>query len=119
MSISVSGMEFSLLNERSLDSSPSVLVTFPDGYMDRLVLTKNTFNIDDKIEIDDGCNYVGHLAMEKDACVAMTGCFGADDIELTIMSSHVIGSTGFVWTKEGVIHAVDAHEKVILLDFYF
>ena len=54
----------------------------------------------------------GPLAIEKDACVAMTGCFGSDDIELTIMSSHVIGSTGFVWTKEGIVHAVDVDKKV-------
>ena len=73
---------------------------------------KNNFNNGDKIEIDDGCNYFGNLAIEKDACVAMTGCFGSDDIELTIMSSHVIGSTGFVWTKEGIVHAVDVDKKV-------
>jgi len=40
------GMEFSLLerspwlDERSLDSSPSIKVTFPDGYIDRLVYGK-------------------------------------------------------------------------------
>ena len=111
-------MEFSLLegspwlDERSLDSSPSIKVTFPDGYIDRLVLRKNHFNNGDKMEVDDGCNYVGHLAIEKDACVAMTGCLGSDDIELTIMSSHSAGSTAFVWTKEGEIHTVDVDKKV-------
>ena len=105
-------MEFSLLDERSLDSIPNIMVTFPDGYNDRLVLRKNHFNHGDKIEVDDGCNYVGHLAIEKDACVAMTGCFGSDDIEFTIMSSHSAGSTAFVWTKEGEIHIVDSDKKV-------
>ena len=58
-------MSLSLLEERSSDSSPSVLVTFPDGYTDRLVLNKNRFNDGDKMEVDDGCNYIGHLLMEK------------------------------------------------------
>ena len=108
-------MEFSLLDERSLDSTPNIMVTFPDCYNDRLVLRKNHFNDGDKIEFDDGCNYVGHLAIEKDACVAMTGCFGSDDIEFTIMSIHSAGSTAFVWTKKGEIHTVDSDKKV----FYF
>ena len=108
-------MEFSLLDERSLDSTPNIMVTFPDGYNDRLVLRKNHFNDGDKIEFDDGCNYVGHLAIEKDACVAMTGCFGSDDIEFTIMSSHSAGSTAFVWTKEGEIHTVDSDKKVFYI----
>ena len=93
----------------------SGLSTFETWHLVAEIYLKNTFNDGDRIEIDDGCNYVGHLAIEKDACVAMTGCFGSDDIELTIMSSHAVGSTGFLWTKEGVIHAVDVNEKVIPL----
>ena len=42
----------------------------------------------------------------------MTGCFGSEDVEVTIMSSHAPGSTGFVWTKEGEIHAVDIDHEV-------
>ena len=105
-------MEFSLIDERSVDSSPKVMVTFPDGYKDSLVLRKNHFDVGDKMEVDEGCNYIGHLEIEKDACVAMTGCFGSDDIEFTIMSRHATGSTGFVWTKEGEIHTVDGDKKV-------
>ena len=106
-------MRFSLLEERSKDSSPNVLVTFPDGYTDRLVLRKHFFNEKDRMEDESHCNYLGHLAKETDACVAMTGCLGFDDVELTIMSTHAIGSNGFVWSKEGDVHMVKPNQEVI------
>ena len=106
-------MTFSLLEERSKDSSPNVLVTFPDGYTDRLVLRKHYFNEKDRMEDESHCNYIGHLAKETNACVAMTGCLGSDDVELTIMSTHAIGSNSFVWSKEGDVHIVEPNQEVI------
>ena len=106
-------MTFSLIEERSKDSPPNVLVTFPDGYTDRLVLRKHYFNEKDRMTDESHCNYIGHLAKETDACVAMTGCLGSDDVELTIMSTHAIGSNGFVWSKEGDIHIVKSNQEVI------
>ena len=76
-------MRLSLLEERSKDSSPNVLVTFPDGYTDRLVLRKHFFNEKDRMEDESHCNYLGHLAKETDACVAMTGCLGAVHVLLS------------------------------------
>ena len=71
-------MKFFLLDEgvRTQDSIPNVLVTFPDGYTDRLVLSKHYFNEEDRVLDDEDCSYIGHLLKEKDACVAMTGCYG-------------------------------------------
>ena len=74
------GMSFHSLDERTEDSSPKIRVTFPDGYIDNLVLWKHYFNDEDRKNSDDHCNYVGHLENEKDACVAMTGCLGSDHI---------------------------------------
>ena len=106
-------MTFSLLEERSKDSSPNVLVTFPDGYTDRLVLRKHYFNEKDRMEDESHCNYIGHLAKETNACVAMTGCLGSDDVAFTIMSTHAVGSNSFVWSKEGDIHIVKPNQEVI------
>ena len=47
------------------------------------------------------CVYFGHLANEPDACVAMTGCAGSEDVELTILSTHNEVSHTFKWLKEG------------------
>ena len=105
-------MKFSVLNERSSESFPNIMVTFPDGYTDRLVLRKHYFNDEDRMDYDNDCNYNGHLANEKHACVAMTGCLGSDDIEFTIMSTHAVGSAGYVWTKTGEIHMVDINQDV-------
>ena len=70
------------------------------------------FNKEDRMIGDNGCRYVGRLAIEKDACVAMTGCFGSEDVEFTIMSRHAEGSNAFVWTKEGEIHAIKTDNEV-------
>ena len=46
------------------------------------------------------CNYIGHLASEPEACLALTGCPGLDDyVELTILSEHFPGI--FKWYKDG------------------
>ena len=69
-------MKLTLLKDRFEDSTPNIEITFPDGYTDRLILQKHYFNEEDKKNIDNHCNYVGRLAEEKTACVAMTGCLG-------------------------------------------
>ena len=40
------------------------------------------------------CNFIGHLANEKDACVAVTGCPG-DRMGFTVNSKHAGGSNRF------------------------
>jgi len=47
------------------------------------------------------CVYFGHLANEPEACVAMTGCPGSEDVEFTILSTHNELSHTFKWSKEG------------------
>ena len=47
------------------------------------------------------CVYFGHLANEPEACVAMTGCPGSEDVEFTILSTHNEVSHTFKWSKEG------------------
>merc|ERR1739848_732643 len=75
---SISGMEFSFIEKQSNNLLPSISVKFPDGYTDRLILWKHYFNEEDRMknEHTDDCHYFGHLAKEKEACVAVTGCMG-------------------------------------------
>ena len=64
---------FTLNAERSIDGSPSVTVSFPDGYQDTLILNKFYTNEEERMEgEEDTCAYIGHLANEPEACVAMT-----------------------------------------------
>ena len=63
--------------------------------------------------------FLGYLANEVNACVAMTGCVGSEDLDFTILSDHVNGPTLFKWTKEGnveVLHSSDP-SKVVNLSF--
>ena len=61
----------------------------------------------------DNCHYLGHLANEPEACVAVTGCVGSEDVDFTILSAHSTGSSMFKWTKEGRVEVVN--QKVSLI----
>ena len=100
---------FTLNADRSLDGIPSVTVTFPDGYTDNLILDRHYSNQDDELmrsEEADNCNFIGHLEKEQEACVAMTGCPGYEDLDFTIFSSHAKDSPLFTWTKDGHVEVV-------------
>ena len=53
------------------------------------------------------CNFIGHLENEPEACVAMTGCFGSEDVHFTILSSHATKSPMFKWTKDGNVEIIE------------
>ena len=79
---------FVIVEERSSNGAPSIVVTFPDGYQDALVLSKFYANRQTRIASKERCHYIGHLANELTACVAMTGCVGSQDVQFTILSKH-------------------------------
>ena len=103
---------FSLMEERTLNGIPSVSVAFPDGHKDTLVLNKFYANEEDRMANVEGCNFIGHLENEPEACVAMTGCVGSEDVEFTILSNHVTNSPRFKWTKDGQVIVIDSSNKV-------
>merc|ERR1712172_96759 len=92
---------FVLVEERSSNGSPSIVVTFPDGYQDNLVLSKFYANEQNRMASKERCHYIGHLENEHTACVAMTGCVGSQDVQFTILSKHSPKSSTFKWTKDG------------------
>jgi hypothetical protein len=96
-----------LIDEDSSNDIPSIVVTFPDGHADRLMLRKHYFNEEDRMASKDECHYTGFLAHEKDACVSMTGCIGSEDILFTIISKHAKDSPYFLWTKEGEVNVIE------------
>ena len=110
---------FLLNQERSLDGSPSVSITFPDGYTDNLVLSKYSITGKKEDYKEHLCHYVGHLEKERSACVAMTGCVGSEDIDLTILSNHAEKSSMFQWTKDGHVKIIESPFKVFLNSFYY
>merc|ERR1712086_555075 len=92
---------FVLVEERSLNGSPSIAVTFPDRYQDTLVLNKFYANEQNRMASKERCHYIGHLENEHTACVAMTGCVGSQDVQFTILSKHARKSSTFKWSKDG------------------
>ena len=88
-------ISFTKIEERSSNGSPSVKVNFVDGSSDFLVLSK--------YEGLDG-HFIGHLANEKTACVAMVN--HPEHAELTIMSDRTVGSTMYKWNKNGEVEVI-------------
>ena len=107
-----------MVEERSFNGAPNVAVTFPDGYKDNLELSIFYGNQEDRMSGIERCHYFGHLANEPEACVAMTGCVGYEDVEFTILSTHAATakSSKFRWTKEGNVEIIDS--KVISFQFH-
>ena len=85
------------------NGTPSVAIAFPDGYTDTLVLN-HYYSDEDNVE---GCHFLGHLANDREACVAMTGCVGQDDVELTILSEHNSDSGLYKWNRDGTVDVLD------------
>ena len=53
------------------------------------------------------CNFIGHLANEKDACVAVTGCPG-DRMGFTVNSKHAGGSNRFTLHQNGTLEPIES-----------
>jgi len=113
---------FTLVEERTSKGTPSISITFADGQSDMLILDKYYSNEEDRmaqghlgIPNMDECIYSGHLADEPEACVAMTGCAGSDDVELTILSDRMIGSHMFKWTKDGDVEVLNRFDDPVVI----
>ena len=102
---------FSLITDRSTnDGSPIVEVTFPNGHSDTMVLSQFVDGIDEPQPESRDCRYNGYLLSDPEACLAMTGCPGLEDVELTILSEHAPGSGMFIWHKNGMVENLEHPE---------
>ena len=92
-----------LNQNRDSGDFPSISIAFPDGYNDNMILNK----LDDEELEENECIYMGHLEKETSACIALTGCPGIDDVELTIFSKHAERSGVMKWNKDGSVELMD------------
>ena len=117
---------FSLISDRSANGTPIIAVTFPNGHSDTLVLTQFVDG-DGSQEPTDGsqeptprdCRYIGHLRSEPEACLAMTGCVGSEDVEFTILSEHAPESGMYKWNIDGQVENLENPFEVLQFKSYF
>ena len=107
LAISESVPSLSLNQVRSFDGIPSVSITFPDGYTDSMKFSRYYSNENDRLARTEKCHFFGHLEGEPEACIALTGCPGSDDLELTILSKHST-DTMFKWNKNGEVQVIES-----------
>ena len=53
------------------------------------------------------CNFIGHLAKDTEACVAVTGCPG-DKMEFSINSKHALRSSRFIIHENGQMEKIES-----------
>jgi len=111
---------FTFSEERSIDGSPKINVRFQNGESDTLILS--TSERDRELMRSTGieeCRYFGHLENEPEACVAMTGCPGSEDVEFTILSKNIQESPAFLWTKDGSVELINLTNKHVDYEYSF
>ena len=90
----------SIINEdqswRDLENIPQINIAFPNGQFDNLILERFYASAESRKAGKPHCNFIGHLENEPTACVAVTGCYGVDNVEFTIKSRHLLLSNSFV-----------------------
>ena len=100
------------MGTRSFDEVPNIDITFPDGHQDTFVLERHYMTEADRMAQKMHCNFIGHLAKDTDACVAVTGCIG-QQMEFTVNSKHAGESNKFVLHENGELELVESPFKVI------
>ena len=118
-SATVKTPSFSLISDRSANGSPIIAVTFPNGHSDTLVLTQFVDENDSQKPTSRDCRYIGHLRSEPEACLAMTGCVGSEDVEFTILSEHAPESGMFKWNIDGQVENLENPFEVLQFKSYF
>ena len=97
--------EVNVKESKSLNGIPTIGITFSDGFQDNFVLERHYMSDTDRMMKTIHCNFIGHLANDPEACVAVTGCPGTK-MEFSINSGKFGRSARFILHPNGV------HEKI-------
>ena len=106
--------EVNIKETRSANGIPAIDITFPDGFQDKLVLERHYMTEMDRMAQKMHCNFIGHLAIDTEACVAVTGCPG-ERMEFTVNSKHAGRSNRSILHLNGELEKVEGAFKVGLL----
>ena len=74
-----------------VDDEVNLKLTFDDNTFDD-VLILQPFYLNEKERLaaeKDNCKFLGHLASDRDASIALTGCLNEEDVQITILSQKV------------------------------
>ncbi len=103
---------FELAGTNSNTGAPWINVVFPNGHRDTLDLFHHYSHQDDRKS--NNCAYFGSMTGNQDACIAMTGCPGRDDlVELTLNTGNPATSGLFLWRKDGSVEEIKEEHEVI------
>lgn len=69
---------------------PKLQIRFPDGTKDRILLKPHS-PLQDKSGLDNECLFLGHVEGIRQSSVAVTGCPGDDEVQVTIVTKSTSG----------------------------
>ena len=74
-----------------VDDEVNLKLTFDDNtFDDVLILQPFYLNENERVAAEkDNCKFLGHLASDQDASVALTGCLNEEDVQITILSRKI------------------------------
>ena len=95
-------------------------IDFPDGHKDRLILEKQPqISLRNENFETESCRYMGYLANDKKACVAMTGCYGQETVTLSINSKHSFYTNIYELDINGNVKGIEIPYNLPLERFFF
>ena len=103
---------FTLEEPKSVNGVPAIHVKFPDGHQDTLKLERFHSSEEERRAKKLDCNFIGHLENDSQACVAVTGCLGKEDLHFTINSKHSGPSNMYILKMNGQLEVVESNFKV-------
>lgn len=103
---------FKVFQDKSLGGIPDIEITFANGHVDRMVLERFYSNEVERQARKLTCNFFGHLQNERTACVAVTGCPGQDDLEMTILSEHSGSQSMIVLHKDNSVEVIEKDDQI-------
>ena len=91
---------------------PNIDIVFPNGHEDTMVLHRHYDSPQARMDGKLHCNFFGHLKNDREACVAVTGCQGQEDMEFTINSKHSTHTNLYILEKTGKLRSIESPLKV-------
>ena len=91
---------------------PNIDILFPNGHEDTMVLHRHYDSPQARMDGKLHCNFFGSLKNDREACVAVTGCHGLEDMEFTINSKHSTYTNMYILEKNGKLRSIESPLKV-------
>merc|ERR1712141_220064 len=105
--------QISVTQVRSSSDIPSIHITFPNGEEDNMILERRYPNQQTRMMGEKHCNYIGHLEKDSESCVAVTGCYGQENLDFSINSNHYGHTLTYRLNTNGDVELIRIDDELV------